>query len=136
MHHILHALTSLPPSHTLPSLVILAHKCDLLATSSSSVALAVSRVRTILERELEKRRVSQAAGVGVGQLGEDEGEDVELGGLECSGPGSGGFRFKDWEGGEIEILGSSVNVDGRSIEDSEKVSKGLVDFRQWLYDLP
>ncbi|KAF8586526.1 hypothetical protein K439DRAFT_1659622 [Ramaria rubella] len=134
LHHILHALTSLPPSQLSPSLVVLAHKCDLLATSSSSAALAVSRVRTILERELEKRRASQAGGVGVGQLGEEEGADAELGGLECTGPGGTGFRFKDWEGGEIEILGSSVGV-GKNGDDSEKVADGLADFKQWLYDL-
>ncbi|KAF8485619.1 signal recognition particle receptor beta subunit-domain-containing protein [Gautieria morchelliformis] len=135
LHHILHALASLPPSHTPPSLVILAHKCDLLATSSSSAALAVSRVRTILERELENRRASQAGGVGVGQLGEDESADADLGGLECSGPGGGSFKFKEWEGGEIEILGSSVNVDRGSI-DPEKALDGLAGFRQWLHDLP
>lgn len=115
--------------------MILAHKCDLLASSSSSAALAVSRVRTILERELEKRKASQAGGVGVGQLGEDEGADTELGGLDCLGPGGAGFKFKDWEGGEIEILGSSVNVDRGSIS-SEKALAGLADFRQWLHDLP
>lgn len=135
LHHVLHALTSLPPSHPAPSLVILAHKHDLLATSSSNAALAVSRVRTILERELERRRASQAGGVGVGHLGEDEGADAELGGLECSGPGGGVFKFKDWEGGEVEILASSLNINGGSI-DPEKALDGLAGLRQWLHNLP
>jgi signal recognition particle receptor subunit beta len=115
--------------------MILAHKSDLIATTSTSVPLAVSRVRTILERELEKRRSSQAGGVGVGQLGEDEGADAELGGLECSGPAGGPFTFKNWEGGEIEILGSSLDVSRGKI-DPEKAPDGLANFRQWLHDLP
>lgn len=95
----------------------------------------MSRVRTILERELDKRKSAQAGGVGVGQLGEEEGTDTELGGLECTGPAGGKFTFKDWEGGEIEILGSSLDVNRGSI-DPEKVPDGLAAFRQWLDDLP
>jgi len=102
-------------------------------SSGLGPALAVSRVRTILERELEKRRSSQAGGVGVGQLGEDEDADTEMGGLECSGPAGTGFRFKDWEGGEVEILGSSVT---KAAADSEKGNDGLAELKQWLQDLP
>lgn len=76
--------------------------------------------------------------MGVGQLGED---DTELGGLECAGPAGGGFRFKDWEGGQIEILGSSVKVQRGSSEaeqgsDGENAQDGLQEFRQWLQELP
>jgi len=130
LHRILHAVTSLPPSKRQPSLVILAHKCDLLTSSSSNAAPAVSRVRTILERELEKRKESQVGGVGVGQLGDDEDADGEMGGLECSGVGGKGFKFQDWEGGEIQILGSSVNT----AQDPEKAVDGLADFKQWLHE--
>ncbi|GJJ12604.1 hypothetical protein Clacol_006847 [Clathrus columnatus] len=123
---------SLPPSQQPPSLVILAHKYDLIESSGTpNFELAVSRVRTILERELDKRRTSQAAGVGVGQLGDDETTGTEMGGLECIGPAGVGFKFKDWEGGEIEILGTSVSEKG----DSEKSLDGLDKFKQWLEDL-
>ncbi|KAF8519471.1 P-loop containing nucleoside triphosphate hydrolase protein [Hysterangium stoloniferum] len=134
LHRILHAITSLPPSRRQPSLVILAHKCDLLTSSSSNAALAVSRVRTILERELEKRKESQAGSVGVGQLGDDEDADGEMGGLECSGVKGKGFKFQEWEGGEIQILGSSVSI-GKTTHDPEKAADGLADFKQWLYEL-
>ncbi|KAJ7709754.1 signal recognition particle receptor beta subunit-domain-containing protein [Mycena rosella] len=132
LHIILNALTSLPPSQALPSLLILAHKSDLLksgtATSATSEALAVNRVKTILERELEKRRVSQYGGVGVEGLGE-EGERTEMGGLECSGD-KGVFRFDDWEGGEVLFFGTSVKVGGG--EKGEM--NGLVSLQQWMED--
>ena len=50
-------------------------------TSASATQLAVSRVRTILERELEKRRASHAHGVGVESLGAED-ADTHVGGLE------------------------------------------------------
>lgn len=124
LHSILHALTSLPPSQKLPSLLILAHKADLLKTSSSasaapSTTLAITRVKTILERELEKRRASQAGGVGVEGLGA-EGERSDMGGLEC---GEGGtFKFEEWEGGEVIFLGTSVRP-----QNSSQREKGVID---------
>ncbi|KAJ6597059.1 signal recognition particle receptor beta subunit-domain-containing protein [Mycena vulgaris] len=133
LHIILNALTSLPPSQALPSLLILAHKSDLLksgtASSATSEALAINRVKTILERELEKRRVSQSGGVGVDGLGE-EGERTEMGGLECSGD-KGVFRFDDWEGGEVMFLGTSVKVGGA---DEKGETNGLSSLRQWVED--
>ncbi|EAU88859.1 hypothetical protein CC1G_01232 [Coprinopsis cinerea okayama7 len=108
LHHILHAITSLPPSHAVPSLVVVCNKADLLKTSASSgsaTTLAVNRVKTILERELEKRRLAQTGGVGVEGLGE-EGERSELGGLEC-GDGNSPFRFDEWDGGDVVFLGTS-----------------------------
>lgn len=100
---------ALPPSQSLPSLLILAHKCDLIKASSTSdtTTLAVSRVKTILERELERRRVSQSGGMGVEELGEEGNEKSNMGGLDCSTPG-GTFKFENWEGGEVVFLGTSV----------------------------
>ncbi|KAJ6623474.1 signal recognition particle receptor beta subunit-domain-containing protein [Mycena sp. CBHHK59/15] len=138
LHIILNALTSLPPSQTLPSLLILAHKSDLLksgtaASAATSETLAINRVKTILERELEKRRVSQSGGVGVEGLGE-EGERTEMGGLECNG-GASVFRFEDWEAGEVVFLGTSVEVGKRRGVDDEKAdADGLLSLRQWMED--
>ncbi|KAJ7685356.1 signal recognition particle receptor beta subunit-domain-containing protein [Mycena polygramma] len=132
LHIILNALTSLPPSQALPSLLILAHKSDLLRSGTASATpetLAVNRVKTILERELEKRRVSQSGGVGVEGLGE-EGQRTEMGGLECSGD-KGVFKFDEWEGGEVVFLGTSVKV-GQKVEMEEKT--GLSSLRQWMED--
>lgn len=112
LHQILHALTSLPPSQTPPALLILAHKTDLLKTGSISSSdpneLAISRVRTVLERELEKRR-SSGLGVQIEGLGDDEKglDSSTVGGLECAG-GNGLFKFSDWDGGEISFVGTSI----------------------------
>ncbi|TFK30168.1 hypothetical protein FA15DRAFT_651682 [Coprinopsis marcescibilis] len=137
LHQIIHAITSLPPSQTAPSIVILCNKADLLKTSASSgsaESLAVIRVKTVLERELEKRRSAQSGGVNVEGLGE-EGERMELGGLEC-GDGNAPFRFEDWEGGEITFLGTSVRP-GSSEEKAELDEKsegtgGLSGLLEWL----
>lgn len=130
---------SLPPSATPPALLILAHKYDLLSSTAASGPpdqLAINRVRTILERELEKRKESQAGGLGMESLGGD-GDAVEVSGLECSGSGSGGFRFSDWEGGEVVFLGTSVDMGNKDIvEDEKKSGSGLDALEQWLEDLP
>ncbi|OCH93396.1 hypothetical protein OBBRIDRAFT_749611 [Obba rivulosa] len=132
LHQIMHALTSLPPSRRTPTLTILAHKYDLLKPTAHarSDELAVSRVRTVLERELEKRRASHAGGVGVESLGEEGGES-EIGGLECTGGGE--FRFAEWEGGEVTFVGTSVPLNAKLVVDekSEEVD-GLSAFRRWL----
>lgn len=138
----LHALTSLPPSATTPSLLIVAHKADALkaAASASAPQLAINRVRTILERELEKRRQSHA-GVGIEGLGDDgkgaqEGE-VGMGeALECTGGGE--FRFERWEGGEVQFIGTSVAIGKRSENESgEKVGgeDTLLPLRDWIAEL-
>ncbi|KAF5369196.1 hypothetical protein D9615_009974 [Tricholomella constricta] len=134
LHNILHTLSSLPPSQTLPTVIILAHKCDLLNTGSQANAaadsLAINRVKSVLERELEKRRASQS-GVGVEGLGA-EGETSEMGGLDCNGPVGGAFKFSDWEGGEISFIGTSAKV-SKAAEGSEKaVDDGLLALREWL----
>ncbi|THH13863.1 hypothetical protein EW146_g6401 [Bondarzewia mesenterica] len=125
LHHVLHSLVTIPPSQTPPSLLILAHKCDLLKTSGTSTPdqLAVNRVRTILERELEKRRASETGGVGIEGLGADGGESSELGGLECSGASGGAFKFAEWEGGEVDFVGTSVSVGKSLAVEDEKADK-------------
>jgi len=114
--------------------MVLAHKSDLLKAGASSATTpsvqAINRVKTVLERELEKRRASQAGGVGIEGLG-GEGEGSDLGGLECSGPG-GTFRFADWEGGDVEFLGTFVKVGAGT--DDEKID-GLEAFREWMDEI-
>jgi len=132
LHIVLHSLTSLPPSQRLPALLILAHKADLLkSTSTASDVLAANRVKSILERELEKRRVSQSGGVTIEGLGA-EGERSDLGGLDCSGPE---FRFAEWEGGEVTFMGSSVRAGNGADVQSEKHVDGLSTLREWLLEM-
>ncbi|KAG2756068.1 P-loop containing nucleoside triphosphate hydrolase protein [Suillus brevipes Sb2] len=127
LHHVLHAITSLPPSHLAPALLIIANKCDLMKTATSSGSptdVAISRVRTILERELEN-------GMGVEGLGA-EGERSDMGGLDCSNSG-GVFKFADWEGGEVDFAGTWVNVGELKDDEKEGVATdGLASFRSWL----
>ena len=139
LHHILHSIISLPPTSNLPSLLILAHKSDLVSLPSSSSpsdrpSLAVTRVRTVLERELEKRRASQTGGVAVEGLGAED-ESGELGGLECRSNGT--FKFSEWDGGEVSFIGTSVKVGlEQTLEKSdEKSMDGLSPFRVFLEDL-
>jgi len=135
LHLLLHALTSLPPSQTAPAFAIIAHKADQLKATAAASAdqLAINRVRTVLERELEKRRMSHG-GVGVESLGSEEEGSSEIGGLECAGGGE--FKFDQWEGGEVTFIGSSVVV-GKEEAESEKAgtSSGLSSFREWLEEL-
>jgi len=132
---------STPPSQPTPALIILAHKSDLLASTTSSSntpadQLAVNRVRTILERELEKRRQSQAGGMGIESLGGSEGDNTEVSGLECGGVGGGVFRFSDWEGGEVTFLGTSVSRTGEKVQDEKAGNTdGLEGLQRWLSDL-
>ena len=132
---------SIPPSQSTPALIVLAHKSDLLTSTTSSSntpadQLAVNRVRTILERELEKRRQSQAGGMGIESLGGGEGDNTEVSGLECSGVGGGVFRFSDWEGGEVTFLGTSVSRAGEKVQDEKAENMGgLEGLQQWLGNL-
>ncbi|KAF9014097.1 signal recognition particle receptor beta subunit-domain-containing protein [Cyathus striatus] len=132
LHQILHAIMSLPPSHTLPTLVIFAHKIDLLKSSSSSDAgtLAINRVKTILERELEKRRQSQS-GVGVEGLGAED-EKTEIGGLEC-GDNSAGFKFDEWEGGDVTFIATTAKSTPESVSEKQD-EDGLSgsELEEWL----
>ncbi|KAL0066414.1 hypothetical protein AAF712_006456 [Marasmius tenuissimus] len=129
LHSVMQALLSLPPSHKLPTLVILAHKADLVKTSatSDSSALAIDRMQKVLQRELEKRRLAQTGGMGVDTLGSED-EKSDISGLECSSPG-GVFQFENWDGGEIVFLGTSLKP---SSSDSEKGTTGLQALQEWM----
>ena len=134
---ILDALTSLPPSRETLSLTIVAHKCDLIKSTATASAeqLAINRVRTILERELEKRRASHAGGVGVESLGAED-SDSQMTGLECTGGGE--FKFSEWEGGEVGFIGTSVTVGkatAPSADEKHSESDGLSPLREWLENL-
>ena len=121
----------MPPSQRQPTLLILAHKSDLLkATSSNSSphGLAVNRVKTILERELEKRRASQSGGINIEGLGE-EGERTDMGGLECGEKEGAAFKFDEWGGGDISFLGTSIVGSGSEKDDEEGNLDSLLD---WL----
>lgn len=143
LHEVLHALTSLPPSASMPALLIVAHKADALkaAASASASQLAINRVRTILERELEKRRQSHA-GVGIEGLGEDgkgehEGEIGMGDALECTGGGE--FRFEQWEGGEVQFIGTSTTAEKRlekASDESDDEVDGLRQLWTWMAELP
>ncbi|KAF9265583.1 hypothetical protein L218DRAFT_860389 [Marasmius fiardii PR-910] len=130
LHAIMKALLSLPPSHKLPTLIIAAHKTDLIKASATldASALAVDRVQKVLQRELEKRRLAQSGGMGVETL-DSEDEKSDFIGLECDSPG-GVFQFENWEGGEIAFMGTSVKSAG---SDSEKGSSpGLQALAEWM----
>jgi signal recognition particle receptor subunit beta len=140
----MHAVVTIPPSQNPPAVLILAHKCDLLKTGGLSATpsleqLAINRVRTVLERELNKRRRSHTGTVAIDELGA-EGEDTsELGGLDCTGPAGEMFKFADWEGGEIEFIGSWVSV-GETVElEDEKGGgaggEGIRGLLTWLQGL-
>ncbi|KAK2466714.1 hypothetical protein APHAL10511_000972 [Amanita phalloides] len=131
LHHVLHAITSLSPPQS-PPLLILVHKVDLLKTLSSAPGhaadLVITRVKTILERELEKRRAVQSNSVGVEGLGE-EGEGFELGGLDCGENAANAFKFDEWEGGEITFLATWLHIQAPV---SEKGEAGLASLTDWL----
>jgi signal recognition particle receptor subunit beta len=53
-----------------------------------------------------------------------EGEDsTELGGLDCTGRPGEAFKFADWEGGNIDFIGSWVRV-GEIVELEEEKGRG------------
>lgn len=104
------------------------------AATGSVGDIAISRVRAILERELEKRRASQAGGVGIESLGA-EGETAEMDGLDCSGPADGTFKCSEWEGGDIDFAATWVKV-GESIgEEKGEGEDGLAGLKNWLGEL-
>jgi signal recognition particle receptor subunit beta len=74
--------------------------------------------------------------MGIESLGGGEGDNTEVSGLECSGVGSGVFRFSDWEGGEVTFLGTSISRTGEKIQDEKTDSiGGLEGLQQRLSDL-
>lgn len=94
-------------------------------------ALAINRVKTVLERELEKRRVSQSGGINIEGLGE-EGERSDMGGLECGEKEGSSFKFDEWEGGEISFLGTSVATTSSGSDEKSPSDSGLDSMRSWL----
>lgn len=92
--------------------------------------MAITRVKTVLERELEKRKVSQTGGVGVEGLGA-EGDRLEMGGLEC-GENAVAFKFDDWEGGDITFIGTSINEEKVVNDEKEGSGDGLTALLDWL----
>jgi hypothetical protein len=132
-------------------LLILGHKADLLPKSSGGVNVqaAVQRVRTILERELERRRRGAASGAGgMAGLGEEEGGGSGVGaGLDITGDEKEPFTFEKWEGGEIDVRATWVDVrrstDGHTTDDEEREGEkdgvrdedGLAGLVQWIVDL-
>jgi len=139
LHVVLNAITSIPKSQTQPSLLILAHKTDLVTATSASTTsqIAITRVRTVLERELDKRAQAQKKTVGIERMG-DEGKEIELGGLDCIN--TNGFRFSDWEAGQIDFAGSFVRVTRNDFEEEahlgmdEKAQQEdtLQELRDWV----
>ncbi len=137
LHKILHAVVSIPPSQNPPAILVLAHKCDLLKTGSGSATstseqLAINRVRTVLERELEKRRRSHTGRVVIDELGAEGEDNTELGGLDCTSPPGEAFKFADWEGGNIDFVGSCVRVE---VEEKESGGEGIGRLLAWLDQL-
>ena len=111
----MHAISNLPSSHVQPKLVVLAHKVDFVkAPAGAGDSHSVTRVRTVLERELEKRRTAQTSGHAVEKLGNLEEEEDVMGGLECRGTS---FSFEQWEGGECVLVSTSVSSGLESLLD-------------------
>lgn len=76
-------------------------------SNASAQTVCINRVKSVLERELEKRRSSQTKGINIEGLGE-EGERTDMGGLDCGEKEGSPFKFDEWEGGEISFLGTST----------------------------
>jgi hypothetical protein len=125
---IMAAISNLAPSQHPPPLLLFANKSDLLptpnpnpTTSTGSIpktpntTLAISRLTTILERELEKRRQSSlrsaaTVGAALNELGDGDNDAGEegLGGLDISRGDT--FTFEYWEGGEVSVRAGWVDV--------------------------
>lgn len=141
LHKILHAVFTIPPSQSPPAILVLAHKCDQLKTgsapaSSSLEQLAINRVRTVLERELDKRRQSHTGRVAIDELGAEGEDSTELGGLDCTGHPGEAFKFADWEGGNIDFIGSWVRIGERvELEDEKGRGDGIERLLAWLDQL-
>lgn len=133
-------------------LLVLGHKADMLPKTFGAVnaQAAVQRVRTILERELERRRRGAASGAGgMAALGEEEGggENGVGAGLDITGDEKEAFTLEKWEGGEVDVRATWVNVkrssDGHTTDDEEhegekggvKSEDGLAGLVQWIVDL-
>ncbi|KAG7447990.1 uncharacterized protein BT62DRAFT_747336 [Guyanagaster necrorhizus] len=118
LHIIMDAINNLPSHQKTPSLIVVAHKTDLLKN---------------VARELEKRRASQSGGLEVEGLGEDE--KTELGGLECAGTATT-FRFSDWKGAEVHFIATSVKESTKGADDEKSDPQiGLSSLRELLFTI-
>jgi hypothetical protein len=166
----MHAISNLPPSQPQPPLLVFANKADLLPTPSATgtaggvklkvpnKALAITRTTTILERELEKRRLnSLKSGPAVlSDIGDEHGDEEDtVGGLDVTDGDT--FKFEKWDGGVIEVTSGWVDVqraattaaghesdEGGEEEEDEKKGKvrapkvsepktdGLADLVNWI----
>ena len=68
-------------------------------------------------------------------LGGSEGDGTDVSGLECSGVGSGVFKFSEWEGGEVTFLGTSTPRTEKVQDEKAGDIGGLESLRQRLGDL-
>jgi signal recognition particle receptor subunit beta len=91
-------------------------------------------VRTVLERELDKRRRSHTGRVAIDELGAEGEDNTELGGLDCVGRPGEAFKFADWEGGNIDFISSWVKV-GERVELEEEKGSGIERLLAWLDQL-
>ena len=88
-------------------------------------------MKTILERELEKRRVAQRGGINIEGLGE-EGERSDMGGLECGEKEGSTFKFDDWEGGDVVFLGTSALPNASQSDEKPPGENGLAPLQEWI----
>ncbi|KAI0005987.1 signal recognition particle receptor beta subunit-domain-containing protein [Russula compacta] len=122
LHRVLHAVVTIPPSQRSVS------------ATSSLEQLATNRVRTVLERELDKRRRSHTGSVTIDELGSEGEDNSELGGLDCAVPEGEAFKFAEWEGGDIDFIGTWVSV-GEMVElENEKGAggEGIKSLLAWV----
>ncbi|CAG8666314.1 9717_t:CDS:2, partial [Acaulospora colombiana] len=123
LHLVMHSISNLPPSQPQPPLLVFANKADLLPTPAATgaaggvklkipnKALAISRTTTVLERELEKRRLNsfKSGPAVLSDIGDEHGEDEDtVGGLDVTEGET--FRFEKWDGGVIEVRSGWVDV--------------------------
>ena len=80
----------------IPAILVLAHEYDLLKTGSTSATyqLAINRVQTVLERELNKRRQSHAGRVAMDEFGAKGEDSTEFGGLDYTGRPGESFNLR------------------------------------------
>jgi len=100
--------------------------------SQAKGEIAVNRVRSILERELTKRASDLRNSVSIEGLGSDQPSSSSgdqgvidsssgLTGLECVGSGGvkEGFKFANWEYGEVDFVSSWVEVSRQEFDDED-----------------
>lgn len=61
-----------------------------------------------------------------------EGENTDMGGLDCSGAAGGTFKFSEWEGGQVDFAATWVKT---AEEEKGEGEDGLAGLKNWLVDL-